>query len=70
MPDRGQAALSMRASRSTSLSPKARIRMAIAMPPANPLPTRTCQVRKSRRALTGRTTRRGRRLINRWERAA
>jgi hypothetical protein len=46
----------MCASRSASPSSKARTRMVIGMPPANPLPTRTCQVMQSRKALTGRTT--------------
>jgi hypothetical protein len=44
------------ASRSASPSFKARTRMVIGMPSANSLPTRTCQLRQSRKALTGRTT--------------
>jgi hypothetical protein len=32
--------------------------MVIGMPSANSLPTRTCQLRQSRKALTGRTTKR------------
>ncbi len=46
----------MCASSSASLSPKARTRMVIGLPPANPLPVRTRQVGRSRKALTGRTT--------------
>jgi hypothetical protein len=44
------------ASFSASPSPKPRTRMVIGMPFANPLPARTRQVRKSRKAFSGCTT--------------